>query len=85
VKTPLVEVLIRHVMNREGLGCEQAASGLMRDREHSQPLATADQVTSAVLFGAGDAADNITGIKPGLGGGWTAQQSFTAGHRIFCQ
>ncbi len=41
-------------MNREGLGHEQAVSGLLREREPSQRFTTADQVASAVLFLASD-------------------------------
>lgn len=85
VKTPLFEVQIRKFMDREGLGCEQAVSGLPREREPSQRFTTADQVASAVLFLASDAADNITGINFAMDGGWTAQLSFTAGRRVFCQ
>lgn len=73
VKTPLVEVQIRKFMDREGLGYEQAVSGLLREREPSQRFTTADQVASAVLFLASDAADNITGINLAMDSGWTAQ------------
>ena len=73
LKNPLVEVQIRNLMDREGLGYEQAASGLMRGREPSQRFTTADQVASAVLLRASEAADKITGINLGMVGGWTAQ------------
>jgi 3-hydroxybutyrate dehydrogenase len=73
VKTPLGEVQIRDFIDREGLGYEQAVSGLLRERELSQRITTADQVASPVLFLASDAADNITGINLAMDGGWSAQ------------
>jgi 3-hydroxybutyrate dehydrogenase len=73
VKTPLVEVQIRHFMDREGLGDEQAVSGLLRERKPGQRFTTADQVASAMLFLASDAANNITGINLAMDGGWTTQ------------
>lgn len=73
VKTPLVEVQIRKFMDREGVGYEQAVAGLLREKEPSQRFTTPEQVASAVLFLAGDAADNITGINLAMDGGWTAQ------------
>jgi 3-hydroxybutyrate dehydrogenase len=84
VKPPIVEVQIRDFVGREGLGCEQAVCGLLRARQPSLRFTTADQVASAVLYLASDAADNITRINLAMDGGWPAQQSFTAGRRVFC-
>lgn len=74
-------------MDRERLGYERAVSGLLREKEPSQQFTTADQVASAMLFLASDTdtADSITVINLAMDGGWTAQQSFTAGRRVFCQ
>lgn len=72
-------------MDRERLGYERAVSGLLREKEPSQQFTTADQVASVMLFLASDTEDNIAVINLAMDGGWTAQQSFTAGRRVFCQ
>lgn len=60
-------------MDREGVGYEQAVAGLLSEKEPSQRFTTPEQVASVVLFLAGDAADNITGINLAMDGEWTAQ------------
>jgi 3-hydroxybutyrate dehydrogenase len=73
VLTPLVEAQIVARAQREGTTHEQAAAGLLAEKQPSSRFTTVEDIAELVLFLAGDAAAYITGASLPMDGGWTAQ------------
>lgn len=73
VKTALVEAQIQKLMDRKSLSYENATAALLSEKEPSERFTTPEQIAATVLFLAGDAGNNITGISLAMDGGWTAQ------------
>ena len=73
VRTPLVEVQIKALADKEGLDTEDAAKKLLAAKEPSLRFTTPEQLAEAAAFLCSDAASNMTGTNITMDGGWTAQ------------
>ncbi len=73
VRTPLVEVQIKALADKEGLQIEDAAKRLLAAKEPSLRFTTPEQLADGAAFLCSDAASNMTGTTLVMDGGWTAQ------------
>ncbi len=73
VRTPLVETQIQALAQKQGISVEDAAIGLLTEKQPSLQFVTPKQLGGAAVFLASEAADQMTGTTLTLDGGWTAR------------
>ncbi|MEX2375232.1 MAG: 3-hydroxybutyrate dehydrogenase [Dehalococcoidia bacterium] len=73
VRTDLVERQIEARARDEGVPVEQAALGLLREKQPSQSFVSPEQIGGLVAFLCSDEAAQMTGSALSMDGGWTAQ------------
>lgn len=73
VLTPLVEKQIPEMAKVRGISEEAVKNDVMLELQATKQFVTVDDVATAALFLASDAASNITGTHISVDGGWTAQ------------
>ena len=73
VRTPLVEEQIAAIAHHEQISRDDAAAGLLGDKQPSGAFVTPEQLGGTVAFLCSPAADQITGTAIAVDGAWTAQ------------
>jgi 3-hydroxybutyrate dehydrogenase len=73
VLTPLVEKQIPEMAKVRGISEEAVKNDVMLELQATKQFVTVDDVATAAVFLASDAASNITGTHISVDGGWTAQ------------
>jgi len=73
VLTPLVEKQIPEMAKVRGISEEAVKNDVMLELQATKQFVTVDDVATAAIFLASDAANNITGTHISVDGGWTAQ------------
>ncbi|VIO72957.1 D-beta-hydroxybutyrate dehydrogenase [Bradyrhizobium ivorense] len=73
VRTPLVERQIADLAAEKRISQEEAANGLLAEKQPSLEFVALEQLGGAVAFLCSDAAEQITGTAISIDGGWTAQ------------
>ncbi|WP_025900098.1 3-hydroxybutyrate dehydrogenase [Sneathiella glossodoripedis] len=73
VRTPLVEVQIKALAEKEGVDLEEAARRLLAAKEPSLRFTTPQELAEGAAFLCSPAASNMTGTSLVMDGGWTAQ------------
>ena len=72
-RTVLVERQIEARAREQGVSIEEAASGLLQEKQPSGTFVTPEQIGALALFLCSDSASQITGATLPIDGGWTAQ------------
>jgi len=73
VRTPLVEKQITALAQQQGVSQEEAARGLLGEKQPSLQFVTPEQLGGTAVFLASAAAEQITGASISVDGGWTAR------------
>jgi len=73
VRTDLVERQIEARALAEGIPVEQAALGLLQEKQPSRAFVAPEQIGSLAAYLCSDEAAQITGSALSIDGGWTAQ------------
>lgn len=73
VRTPLVEKQIADIASQKRISQQEAAAGLLHEKQPSQAFVTPEQLGGTVAFLCSPMADQITGTTIAVDGGWTAQ------------
>ena len=73
VLTPLVQKQIDDRARAQGIPTEQAAAGLLGDKQPSMQFTTPAQLGALAVFLCSDAAINVRGAAWNMDGGWVAQ------------
>jgi len=73
VRTPLVERQIQALAQQHNIDLDQAARMLLSEKQPSLQFVTPEQLGSAAVYLASDAAAQMTGMSLPIDGGWTAR------------
>jgi 3-hydroxybutyrate dehydrogenase len=73
VRTPLVERQIQALAQQHNIDLDQAARMLLSEKQPSLQFVTPEQLGSAAVYLASDAAAQMTGTSLPIDGGWTAR------------
>jgi 3-hydroxybutyrate dehydrogenase len=73
VQTPLVEKQIADIASQKKISQQDAALGLLGEKQPSRTFVTPEQLGGTVAFLCSPMADQITGTAVAVDGAWTAQ------------
>ncbi len=73
VLTPLVEKQIADIASQKQISAQDAALGLLAEKQPSRRFVTPEQLGGTVAFLCSPMADQITGTAVAVDGAWTAQ------------
>ena len=73
VLTPLVQRQVDAKAAAEGISADEAAAGLLGEKQPSKTFATPESIGATAVFLCSAAADQMTGAALNVDGGWLAQ------------
>ena len=73
VRTPLAEAQIKVRAEQDGVSFEEAAEGVLAEKQPSGRFTTVEQIGMTAVFLCSEAASNMSGTTVSLDGAWGAQ------------